>query len=137
MLFLDEVGELGSDVQAKLLRVLQDYRVLSVGTDHEVGVDVRVIAATNRDLELMMERGQFEEDLFHRLNILSVHLPPLREKVAHLKPLIDNFLMKYRSAATTETSSVDREFIEALAQLELPGNVRQLRILSGVPYSIK
>jgi transcriptional regulator with GAF, ATPase, and Fis domain len=126
VLFLDEVGELGSDVQAKLLRVLQDYRVLSVGTDHEVGVDVRVIAATNRNLELMIEQGGFREDLFHRLNMLSVHLPPLRERGADLKPLIDNFLGKYRSAVTTETSSVDHDFIEALGQLELPGNVRQL-----------
>ena len=91
VLFLDEVGELGSDIQAKLLRVLQDHRVMSVGTDHDVGVDVRVIAATNRNLELMMEQGLFREDLFHRLNMLSVHLPPLRERVADLKPLVDNF----------------------------------------------
>ena len=91
VLFLDEVGELGSDIQAKLLRVLQDHRVMSVGTDHDVGVDVRVIAATNRNLERMMEQGQFREDLFHRLNMLSVHLPPLRERVADLKPLVDNF----------------------------------------------
>ena len=126
VLFLDEIGELGSDIQAKLLRVLQDHRVMSVGTDHDVGVDVRVIAATNRNLEEMMERGQFREDLFHRLNMLSVHLPPLRERVEDLKPLIDHFLWEYRSATTSETSSVDRDFIEALAQLELPGNVRQL-----------
>jgi transcriptional regulator with PAS, ATPase and Fis domain len=126
VLFLDEIGELGSDVQAKLLRVLQDHCVLSVGTDHDVGVNLRVIAATNRNLESMMERGQFREDLFHRLNILSVHLPPLRERVADLKPLIDNFLMKSRSVAASETASVDRDFLEALAQLDLPGNVRQL-----------
>ena len=126
VLFLDEVGELGRDVQAKLLRVLQDHRVMSVGTDHDVGVDVRVIAATNRNLERMMEQGQFREDLFHRLNVLSVHLPPLRERAEDLKPLIDHFLGEYRSAATSETSSVDHDFIEALAQLELPGNVRQL-----------
>ena len=126
VLFLDEIGELGNDIQTKLLRVLQDHRVMSVGTDHEVGVDVRVIAATNRNLEEMMERGQFREDLFHRLNMLSVHLPPLRERAADLKPLIDNCLLKGRSVATSETSSVDRDFIEALAQLELPGNVRQL-----------
>jgi transcriptional regulator with PAS, ATPase and Fis domain len=126
VLFLDEIGELGSDIQAKLLRVLQDRRITSVGTDHEVGVDVRVIAATNRNLELMMERGQFRVDLFHRLNMLSVHLPPLRDRLADLKPLVDNFLRKYRLAATSEISSVGRDFIEALAQLELPGNVRQL-----------
>ena len=94
VLFLDEIGELGSDIQAMLLRVLQDHRVMSVGTDHDVGVDVRVIAATNRNLELMMEQGRFREDLFHRLNMLSVHLPPLRERVADLKPLIDNCLME-------------------------------------------
>ena len=126
VLFLDEIGELGGDLQAKLLRVLQDNCVLSVGTDHDVDVNVRVIAATNRNLELMMERGQFREDLFHRLNMLSVHLPPLRERVADLKPLINNFLTKYRSVAISGTSSVDHDFLEALAQLELPGNVRQL-----------
>jgi transcriptional regulator with GAF, ATPase, and Fis domain len=126
VLFLDEIGELGSDIQAKLLRVLQDHRITSVGTDQEVGVDVRVIAATNRNLDLMMERGQFRVDLFHRLNMLSVHLPPLRDRVADLKPLVDNLLAKHRSGATSEISSVDRDFIEALAQLELPGNVRQL-----------
>jgi transcriptional regulator with PAS, ATPase and Fis domain len=126
VLFLDEIGELGSDIQAKLLRVLQERRITSVGTDHEVGVNVRVIAATNRNLELMMERGQFRVDLFHRLNMLSVHLPPLRERLTDLKSLVDNFLAKYRSVTTSEIPSVDRDFIEALAQLELPGNVRQL-----------
>lgn len=126
VLFLDEIGELGSDVQVKLLRVLQDRRVMTVGTDHDVSVDVRVIAATHQNLELMMQRGQFREDLFHRLNMLSVHLPPLRERVADLKPLIGNFLTKYRSVATSKTASIDRDFIEALAQLDFPGNVRQL-----------
>jgi len=126
VLFLDEIGELGSDIQAKLLRVLQDHRIMSVGTDHDVGVDVRVIAATNRNLELMMEQGRFREDLFHRLNMLSVHLPPLRERVTDLKPLVDNLLKKGRAAATSGIPSIDRDFIEALAQLKLPGNVRQL-----------
>ena len=126
VLFLDEIGELGSDVQVKLLRVLQDRRVMTVGTDHDVGVDLRVISATNRNLELMMQRGQFREDLFHRLNMLSVHLPPLRERKDDLKPLIGNCLMKYRSAMTSKTSSIDPDFIEAMGQLDFPGNVRQL-----------
>ncbi|HEU5409006.1 MAG TPA: sigma-54 dependent transcriptional regulator [Nitrospira sp.] len=126
VLFLDEIGELGSDVQVKLLRVLQDRRVMTVGTARDVGVDLRVIAATNRNLELMMQRAQFREDLFHRLNMLSVHLPPLRERVADLEPLIDNFLVKYRFSAKSRTSSIDRDFLEALAQLDFPGNVRQL-----------
>ena len=126
VLFLDEIGELGNDVQVKLLRVLQDRRVMTVGTDRDVGVDLRVIAATNRNLELMMQRGQFREDLFYRLNMLSIHLPPLRERVADLESLIGNCLMKYRSAARSGTSSIDRDFLEALAQLDFPGNVRQL-----------
>ena len=99
---------------------------MSVGTDHDVGVNVRVIAATNRNLELMMDRGEFRADLFHRLNMFSIYLPPLRERVADLKSLIDNFLMKFRATEKLETSSVDRDFIDALAQLDLPGNVRQL-----------
>lgn len=126
VLFLDEIGELGSDIQAKLLRVLQDHHVMSVGTDHEVEVDVRVIAATNRNLEIMIEQGKFREDLFHRLNMLRIHLPPLRERPADLKPLIDNVLEKYRSPAASTTPSVDGDFMEALAQSDLPGNVRQL-----------
>lgn len=126
VLFLDEIGELGCDGQVKLLRVLQDRRVMTVGTDHEVSVDLRVIAATHRNIEQMVQRGQFREDLFHRLNMLSVHLPPLRERVADLKPLISNFLTKYRSAARSKAASIDRDFIEALAQLDFPGNVRQL-----------
>lgn len=126
VLFLDEIGELGHDGQVKLLRVLQDRRVMTVGTDHEVGVDLRVIAATHRNLERMMQQGQFREDLFHRLNMLSVHLPPLRERVADLKLLISNFIMKYRSVATSTTASIAPNFIEALAQLDFPGNVRQL-----------
>ena len=126
VLFLDEIGELGSDGQVKLLRVLQDRRVMTIGTDHDVGVDFRVIAATNRNLQRMMPRGQFREDLFHRLNMLSVHLPPLRERVADLKLLISNFLTKYRSVATAKTTAIDPDCIEALAQLDFPGNVRQL-----------
>jgi two-component system NtrC family response regulator len=126
VLFLDEIGELGSDVQVKLLRVLQDRRVTMVGTERDVGVDLRIVAATNRNLELMMQRGQFREDLFYRLNMLSVHLPPLRERVSDLEPLIGNFLMKYRSAAKSRISSIDRDFLEALALLDFPGNVRQL-----------
>lgn len=126
VLFLDEIGELGSDGQVKLLRVLQDRRVLTVGTDREVSVDLRVIAATHRNIELLVQQGQFREDLFHRLNILAVHLPPLRERVADLTPLISSFVMKYRSVSPSKTSLVDHDFIEALAQLDLPGNVRQL-----------
>jgi Transcriptional regulator containing PAS, AAA-type ATPase, and DNA-binding domains len=132
VLFLDEIGELGKDLQAKLLRVLQEKRVLSIGEDREVPVDVRIIAATHRDLEQMVQQETFRADLLHRLNVLSVYIPPLRERVTDLKPLIDHFLAKYCSLIPTGTLSVEHEVVEAMARLELPGNVRQLgNLLQG------
>jgi two-component system nitrogen regulation response regulator GlnG len=129
VLFLDEIGELSRDLQPKLLRVLQENRVLSVGNDEEVCVNFRVIAATNRNLEQMVEQRKFRIDLFHRLNVLSIHLCPLRDRRVDLKPLIEHFLIKYRAVATSQTLSVGQDFVEALAELELQGNARQLENL--------
>jgi len=126
ILFLDEIGELDSALQAKLLRVLQENRVLAVGEDQEVPISLRVVAATNRDLNEMVRQGRFRSDLFYRLNILSVYIPPLRERPADVKPLIEHFLKKYRSLNPIEISTVDPNFIEAFKQIELPGNVREL-----------
>ena len=125
VLFLDEVGDLEQSLQAKLLRVLQERRLLPLGDDHEVPVDVRVIAATNRDLDAMVAAHTFRADLFHRLNALSVRIPPLRERPADVAPLVEHFL--HRSAAPGDPASVPtRAFLEALSRAELPGNVRQL-----------
>jgi transcriptional regulator with GAF, ATPase, and Fis domain len=129
ILFLDEIGELDSTLQVKLLRVLQENRVRSVGEDEEVKVDVRVLAATNRDLEQMVHQGNFRADLFHRLNVLSVRVPPLRERLADLEPLIQHFLSKYRALLHARPLAVAPEFVEALAQFGLPGNVRELENL--------
>jgi DNA-binding NtrC family response regulator len=129
VLFLDEIGELSRDLQPKLLRILQENRVLSVGDDEEVCVNFRVIAATHRDLEQRVERRKFRMDLFHRLNVLSIHLCPLRDRRADLKPLIEHFLIKYRAVARSQNLSVGQDFVEALAELELPGNARQLENL--------
>jgi transcriptional regulator with GAF, ATPase, and Fis domain len=129
VLFLDEIGELSGDLQAKLLRVLQDNRILGVGDDQEVSIDFRVIAATNRDLERMVDQKEFRADLFHRLNVLTIHVCPLRERTADLRPLIKHFLAKYRSLMPSGTLPVNQDFVDALAQLELPGNVRQLENL--------
>jgi transcriptional regulator with PAS, ATPase and Fis domain len=126
ILFLDEIAELTEPLQAKLLRVLQEKRVLGVGFDQEMPIDVRVIAATNRGLEKMVADGRFREDLYHRLNGLSVHVPPLRERAEDLQPLIEYFVERYSSLTTTKTRSVKLDFVEALAQVELPGNARQL-----------
>jgi transcriptional regulator with PAS, ATPase and Fis domain len=126
VLFLDEIGELDAALQAKLLRVLQENRVLGVGEDREVAVSVRIIAATNRDLDAMVQQGKFRADLFHRLHVLAIHIPPLRERPADLKPLLEHFLQKYHCLKPTGSLAVDPEFIDALTQLEWPGNARQL-----------
>jgi len=129
ILFLDEIGDLDAALQSKLLRVLQENRVLGVGEDRELPVDVRVIAATNRNLEEMVARGKFRDDLYHRLNILSVHIPALRLRPADLKPLVKHFVEKHRNLCAGRTVTIDREFIEALTRLELPGNARELENL--------
>ncbi len=129
VLFLDEIAELDFALQNRLLRVLQENRVLGVGEDREVDVSVRIVAATNRDLEQMMRQNKFRPDLFHRLNVLSVQVPPLRERLDDLPPLVEHFLQKYRSLTTPTAQTVDADFLEALRQSELPGNVRQLENL--------
>jgi len=129
VLFLDEIGELDNALQAKLLRVLQEHRVLGIGDDHEVAVNVRIIAATNRSLDAMVQQRTFRADLFHRLHVLAIHIPPLRERPADLKPLIEHFLEKYQGLRLTGALSADPEFIEALTQLQLPGNAREVENL--------
>jgi DNA-binding NtrC family response regulator len=129
VLFLDEIGELPGSLQVKLLRVVQESRVLAVGEDRELPVSVRIIAATNRDLPAMVREGLFREDLFHRLNVLSIHIPPLRDRTADVEPMIDHFLNKYRSLNPTGSPSVGPAFVEALTRVALPGNIRQLENL--------
>jgi two-component system response regulator PilR (NtrC family) len=126
ILFLDEIGELSESLQAKLLRVLQEKRVLGVGFDQEVPIDVRVVTATNRSLEEMVQAGRFREDLYHRLNVLSVNIPPLRDRHDDLRPLIEHFLEKYSSLNKNQTKRMNLDFVEALMRLEIPGNARQL-----------
>jgi len=129
VLFLDEIGELSGALQAKLLRFLEENRVLGVGEDREVKVSVRVVAATNRKLEKMGREESFRADLFHRLNVLSIEVPALRERPDDLAPLIAHFLEKYRSLCTGALPAIGAEYLEALRRLHLPGNVRQLENL--------
>ena len=126
VLFLDEIGELDPALQTKLLRVLQEARVLGVGEDREVPVNVRIIAATNRNLAELVRQGRFRADLFHRLNTLSVHIPPLRERPEDLRPLVAHFLSKHQPDQSGAACAVGQDFLEALARIELPGNARQL-----------
>ena len=129
VLFLDEIGELDAALQAKLLRVLQESRVLGVGEDRDIQVNVRVVAATNRDLDQMGQQSRFRADLFHRLNVLSIRVPPLSERSDDLAPLTHHFLEKYRSLCRGRLPEVGADFLAALRQIALPGNVRQLENL--------
>ena len=126
VLFLDEIGDLDIGLQGKLLRVLQENRVLGVGEDREEAISVRVIAATNSDLQHMVGDHRFRADLFYRLNVLSARVPTLAERPDDIPLLIAHFLERYRGARLTVASA---SFVAALSQVELSGNVRQLENL--------
>jgi transcriptional regulator with GAF, ATPase, and Fis domain len=126
VLFLDEIAELDSNIQAKLLRVLQDNRVMALGDDRDAPVSVRVIAATNGSLSDMVSRRTFRADLYYRLNVLAIHVPPIRERRADIPPLIEHFVGKHRALNPAASSAVGADFVEALHRLDLPGNARQI-----------
>jgi len=127
VLFLDEIGELNLDVQAKILRVLQEKRLYRVGAGHDAPVDVRIVAATNQNLPQMVADGRFRADLFHRLNTLSIHIAPLRERKADISLLVEYFVASH--ASWHEHTGIDIDLIDALSCLELKGNVRELKNL--------
>ncbi|MBN1900573.1 sigma-54-dependent Fis family transcriptional regulator [Candidatus Sumerlaeota bacterium] len=123
-IFLDEVGELPLSLQVKLLRVLQEGEFYPVGESKPVKVDVRVIAATNRDLEKAIEDGAFRRDLYYRLNVVPIHIPPLKERLEDIPPLIERFLKKYREEDSH--LEIDPEARDILMKYDWPGNVREL-----------
>ncbi len=125
-LFLDEIGDLSLPLQGKILRTLQEKEVKRVGGVETVPVDVRVVAATNRDLEAMMKAGQFREDLFYRLNVIPIVLPPLRERASDIPALVRRFLEKSNGAHGTNVTEVSPEAVALLASHAWPGNIRQL-----------
>ena len=124
-LFLDEVGELPLQLQAKLLRALQEKKVTPVGSEVEITIDVRVLAATNKDLKQMITDGSFREDLYFRLNILELVIPPLRERKEDITELVDFFMEKY----ATGSIKFDNEAMAQLVKYPFPGNVRELEHL--------
>ena len=125
-LFLDEVGELTLPIQAKILRVLQAREFEPLGSTRTVKVDVRIIAATNRDLEKMVREGRFREDLFYRLNVFPVVLPPLRERQEDLPALAEFFLRKFGEKNRREGIALAPEVLEAFRRYPWPGNIREL-----------
>lgn len=126
-LFLDEIGELSPFLQAKLLRVLEDQTFRRVGGIRDMTVDVRVIAASNRDLELAVSEKHFREDLFYRLSVISVHLPPLRERKEDILPLAEFFLQHYSQKFRKPVENMSEELKRVLVQYDWPGNVRELK----------
>lgn len=125
-IFLDEIGDISPKMQSSLLRVLQNGEIIRVGGNHPVKVSVRVIAATNADLLAKVEEGSFRKDLYYRLNVINLRLPPLRDRKEDIIPLASHFIRKFRSAFKKEVEFVPDEVIDALLQHSWPGNIREL-----------
>ena len=126
-IFLDEIGEIDQNVQIKILRVLQDKRFERVGGEETVEVDVRLITATNRDLEKEVAEGRFREDLYYRLNVVHIHVPPLRERRDDIPLLITAFLQEFAQENGKTIEGIDARARAALYKFDWPGNIRQLR----------
>ncbi|WP_413581157.1 sigma-54-dependent transcriptional regulator [Bdellovibrio sp. HCB288] len=125
-LFLDEIGELRPDMQVKLLRVLQEKKFTPVGSNREVKTNTRIIAATNRNLEKMMADGTFREDLFYRLNVMPIFLPPLRDRSDDIQALAQHFIKKFARQHGRTINGIDIEALEMLKAYRWPGNIREL-----------
>ena len=125
-LFLDEIGELTPQVQVKLLRVLQESEFERLGSNVPVQVDVRIVAATNRDLDEEMRLGRFREDLFWRLNVVNIHIPRLRDRLEDVPLLAEHFLNRFRQKNRRDIQGFSREALQMLSRYSWPGNVREL-----------
>ncbi|MBN2243746.1 MAG: sigma-54-dependent Fis family transcriptional regulator [Acidobacteria bacterium] len=125
-LFLDEVSEMSPRLQIKLLRVLQERQLEPVGSSRTIAVDVRIVAATGKDLKSEIRSGRFRHDLYYRLNVIPIRLPPLRDRRQDIPLLVDHFLEKYNREAKRHVAQVPREVLDALLAYSWPGNVREL-----------
>lgn len=125
-LFLDEIGELATDIQVKLLRAIQEREIQPVGAEKTVRADIRIIAATNLDLQERISSGDFREDLFYRLSVIPLYIPPLRERTEDIPALVDHFLKKFEAPAGV---SFDREALARLESYAWPGNIREMQNL--------
>ena len=125
-LLLDEIGDLTPQVQVKLLRVLQEKEFFRLGSSRPVAVDVRILAATNRDLEQMLQMEEFRRDLYYRLNVIRIHVPPLRARRDDIPPLVDHFIRKYARQENKSTQGISKEAMNVLLRYDFPGNIREL-----------
>ena len=126
-IFLDEIGDLPPDVQVKLLRVLEERQIERLGSPRPITVDTRIIAATHRNLEQRISEGTFREDLYYRLNVFPIHVPPLRERVEDIPLLVWRFVEEFSKAFGKRIDSIDKDNLAALQQYPWPGNIRELR----------
>lgn len=125
-IFLDEIGELPLNLQVKLLRVIQEKTFERVGDTKQIRVDVRIIAATNKDLEEEVKKGRFREDLYYRLNVIPIYVPPLRERREDIPLLVEYFLEKFNREKGLSIKGIEKEVVDALVEYSWPGNVREL-----------
>ncbi|MBU5312600.1 sigma-54 dependent transcriptional regulator [Tissierella carlieri] len=128
-LFLDEIAEMDLQLQAKILRIVEDMEVTPLGSNRPVKIDVRIVAATNKDLEAEVKSGKFREDLFYRLNVINLEVPPLRERKGDIPILLNYFLNKYNNKLHKEVVGFSKDVIETLEEYKFPGNVRELENL--------
>ena len=128
-IFLDEIGDMSLKLQVKILRVLQDKRFEPIGSTKSHEVDVRIIAATNQDLELLVKNGRFREDLYYRLNVIPIRIPPLRERKSDIPLLVHHFLERIRTEEGRQVDGISDEAMRALIEYNWPGNVRELENL--------
>jgi transcriptional regulator with GAF, ATPase, and Fis domain len=126
-IFLDEIGELPSEMQIALLRVLQEREFQRVGGNESLKTDVRVVAATNRDLQAAITEGRFREDLFYRLNVFPIEVPPLRERKEDIPLLVEYFVDRYASKAGKKITGINKKSMELLQSYVWPGNIRELQ----------
>jgi transcriptional regulator with PAS, ATPase and Fis domain len=125
-IFLDEIATISTKMQVELLRVLESKTFIRVGGNKEITSDFRVICATNRDLKGMVEKGTFREDLFYRLNVVNIHIPPLRERIEDIPLLVDYFIKKYCTSMNKPPVTIDGAALKRLQEFNFPGNIREL-----------
>ncbi len=125
-IFLDEIATISTKMQIDLLRVLETKKFIRVGGNKEISSDFRVICATNRDLKSMLEKGTFREDLYYRLNVVNIYVPPLRERIEDIPLLVDYFIAKYCTSMNRQPLTIDSSALERLKEFKFPGNVREL-----------
>jgi len=129
-LFLDEIADMPPALQAKLLRVIEEKKIKRIGEEKEFPVDVRIVAATNHDIENMIKKKQFRLDLYHRLNTFEINIPPLRERTEDIEPLLKYFVNNFSQKSDLEKPKIDKNLINHLRKYDFPGNVRELKNLT-------